>query len=74
MIDKLHRLQKHGAGNFTINTLLHYHNIFLKYQHYAKHEKSKMQCYTNVCEDIGCSEDTVMRAVKLFCSILQNNK
>jgi 7-cyano-7-deazaguanine synthase in queuosine biosynthesis len=65
MNELISKLLSNGCGNMKINTLQHYYHIYLKFLYYHQIEKSKMQCYSDVAEDLGISERTVITAINI---------
>lgn len=57
-----------------IVTVIRYMNIYNRYKDCVSKGEGKMQCYTNVSEDLNIPERTVIRAVKTVATALANNK
>ena len=73
MIHELKKIHSAVGGKFSINTLIHYYNIYLKFQYYRQKGEPIMQCYTNCSIECCTCEITVQVAVKVWKKIVECN-
>ena len=66
IIETVKLIQKKAGGQYSVNTIIHYWSLSLKYRAYRKMGHSKMESYEFTGQDAGCDARVVMRARKLF--------
>ena len=72
-IDEFIRIRREAGYNYTLDTIIHYYNIYLKFHYYRSKGEVIMQCYTNCSIECFTSERSVIKAVKLWDIIRKNN-